>query len=73
MTTIQKRKQVRDFLSKNADDKFINMVYAMMMEYFNELKPMTEEELLERNKKSQKDIKAGRLVGQNEVRKKFAF
>ena len=71
MTTLQKRKQVSDFLNKKADDRFINMVYAMMQEYSHRLVPMSEEEFYERNKKSQKDIKAGRTVNHSEVKRRL--
>lgn len=71
MTVLQKRKQVQDFVAKNADDRFINMVFALMQEYSNSLKPMSEKEFYARNNKSRRDIKAGRIKSHEEVKKYF--
>lgn len=72
MALKEKRKKISEFVVKQADDRFINMVYALMQEYANTLQPMSEDEFYERNRKSQKDIKANRLFTQDEVKKRFA-
>ncbi|TND09076.1 MAG: hypothetical protein FD123_1479 [Bacteroidetes bacterium] len=71
MTVLQKRKQVSDFLKKKADDRFINMVYALMQEYAAKLEPMTEEDLLGRIRKSRNDVKSGRVYSHADVKKRF--
>lgn len=72
MTTTKKRKQVSDFVAKKADERFINMVYAMMQEYAATFKPLTESEFLERFHQSSEDIKAGRVISQEALKKKFS-
>ncbi len=72
MTTTKKRKQVTEFVTKKADDRFINMVYAMMQEYAAALKPLTEEEFLEQFNESVADIKAGRVVSHEKLKNKFS-
>lgn len=43
-----------------------------MQKYAHGLHPMTEAEFYARNRKSQKDIKSGKLHSQEEVKKRFA-
>ena len=72
MTTTKKRKQVSDFVSTKADERFINMVYAMMLEYDAKTNPFTEEEFSDRFHASKADVKAGRVVSHSDVKKKFS-
>lgn len=72
MTNKQKRKVVCEFIIDKADDHFINMTFVLMKEYVQILKPMSEKEFLNRNSKSQKDIRQGKLVNQKDVKKRFA-
>lgn len=63
MTTTEKRKHVTDFVKKEADEKLVNMIYALVQEYTNETYvryELTDEQFqeLEKERKLYKSGKA---------------
>ena len=74
MSAIEIREQVTKYVSEQADDMFLRMIYAMMQEYKSEqsIQPMTQEELDARIDEAEEDIKAGRVYSTEEMRAYFA-
>lgn len=65
MTTIQKRKQVAEFVAKKADDQFISMAFALMQGYisgYDTAYDLSEAEMDELDKEYE-DLKTGKVKG----------
>lgn len=65
MTTLQKRKQVTEFVSKKADDQFISMAFALMQGYISGYDTpvvLSESEMDELDKEFT-ELKAGKTKG----------
>ena len=77
--TLQERKlQIINQLVHTSNPEFIEQVEALLKKsarkaYEKNLKPMTEQELIERALKSEADIKAGRVQTWEEVKKELGW
>lgn len=62
MTAAEKRKPLVNFLEKEADDKLVSMVYALVQNYINNAETVYElsDEQLKELDKDQKNYRAGK-------------
>lgn len=78
MTTIELKKSLQNSINSIEDEHFLKAVYAMIKEYLEgEVvgsiggKPLTRADILERERKADEDIKAGRVHTIDEVKKRL--
>jgi len=75
MTATTLKKRIQKAMDNVNDESVLEEIYSILekaKKRRSPMKPMTLKELFARDAKSEKDIKAGRLIPVEEVRKRFA-
>ncbi len=79
MTTLQKKTKIKKYIEQKADERFLNIVYAIMeadtnliVGYTADGKPLTRQEAKERLKKAEARINKGQYITQDELEKEAA-
>ena len=78
MNTVKIREEISEYL-QNADDRFLKLIHGMIkadqtslpVGYNPDGTPITKEELIARAKRSERDIKEGRVKSLEQVREEM--
>ncbi len=70
------KNQIYKAVEKTDDTSLLNEVYAILRKSGKKntpVQPMTVEELLERDAQSEKEMKEGKLISHDEIKKRFGI